>query len=59
MIVITPKINLTLYKGHLPIAWGHLEPEGGKTWLGVAVADVNSDVHRRPPRIILCCNGLL
>lgn len=23
----------------MPIGWGHLDPEGGKTWLGVAVAD--------------------
>ena len=22
----------------MPIAWGHLDPEGGRTWLGVAVA---------------------
>ena len=35
---ITPRINLTLYKGHLPVGWGHLDPQDGKTWLGVAVA---------------------
>jgi GNAT superfamily N-acetyltransferase len=22
----------------MPIAWGHLDPEGNRTWLGVAVA---------------------
>ena len=38
-IEITSKILITLYEGHLPIAWGHLEPEGGKTWLGLAVAE--------------------
>ncbi len=37
-IEITSKIKATLYEGYLPIAWGHLDPEGGKTWLGVAVA---------------------
>ncbi len=37
-IEIASKILATLYEGHLPIAWGHLEPEGGKTWLGIAVA---------------------
>lgn len=26
-----------LYQGHLPVAWGHLEPANGKTWLGVSV----------------------
>ncbi len=36
---ITSKILITLYKGHLPIAWGHLDPENGKTWLGVSVAE--------------------
>ena len=38
-IVITQRILITLYRGHLPIAWGHLEPEGGKTWLAVSVAE--------------------
>lgn len=36
-IEITRKIKATLYKGHLPVATGHLDPEDGKTWLGVAV----------------------
>ena len=38
MVTITPRIAITLYKGHLPIAWGHLDPGEGKTWLGVSVA---------------------
>lgn len=39
MIEITPRILATVYEEHLLVAWGHLEPENGKTWLGVSVAE--------------------
>lgn len=38
-LAITPRITVTLYKGHLIVASGHLDPEGGRTWLGVSVTD--------------------
>lgn len=31
-----PIITAVLYKGHLPIAVGHLDVGAGKTWLGVS-----------------------
>ena len=41
-IQTTPRITIVIYSGHLPVAVGHLDPEGGKTWLGVSVVSGNT-----------------
>ena len=33
------KLTLLMYDKNIPIGYGHLEPEGGKTWLGICVID--------------------
>lgn len=32
-------VTLILADENIPVAYGHLDPENGKTWLGIAVAD--------------------
>jgi hypothetical protein len=44
--IITRKIVVVLYKGHLPIGWGHLDPEGGRTWLSVSVAHGHTNLGK-------------